>query len=125
MRIQTFGHGHNDERDGDDQDLDERKAPLARRALDAARAELDEESYHEGNKQHQACSTAEFRDELCQVVELQLQWRVVIIAAQRLRKKIVSLKDKQCGRSVLRTHHDPTVEGPCPNCDDHITSVTF
>ena len=82
MRLRTFGHGHNNEGHGDDENLNECDAPLTRRPLRIVCSELNEEAYHEGNKQDEACSASEFSDELREVVQFELKRRVLRIATE-------------------------------------------
>ena len=95
----TFGDGHDDQRHRDDQNVHERDALLVRRARRVVRAELDEEPDHERDEQREAGDAAQRRDELGEVVELELQGRVFRLATERWRNE-----DKN--RSAVCPHVD-------------------
>ena len=50
MWLQTFWHGHNDKSHRDDENLNERDAPLTRGPLGIVGSKLDKESDHEGDE---------------------------------------------------------------------------
>ena len=72
VRLQTFWHGHNDQCDRDDENLDERDSPLTRCPLRVVRSELDEEPDQKRCEEDKTGGAAELGDELREIVELRL-----------------------------------------------------
>ncbi|KAJ9479954.1 hypothetical protein PHBOTO_003733 [Pseudozyma hubeiensis] len=85
---QTFGHGDDNDGDGDDENIDEILRLVVGRAAGFL-CEVDEEADHEGGEEDDTGGGTEPSDKISETVELGLQRSVLSVAAEREHKLAV------------------------------------
>ena len=83
VRLQTFWHSNDHERDGYDDNVDESHAPLARRPIGILGTELHEEPDHESDEHEETGGTTDRGNEFRQTVKLELERCALSVNAQR------------------------------------------